>query len=134
MSPSIDYKESLTEIEKTLDELREKNKEIPIIVEGEKDKRALKSLGITGVIITINKGKTLTDFCDFLSSKYREIIILTDWDKRGKKICAVLIKNLSGRVKCDIEPRKLLAKHAHIRKVEGLPSWIDTIKRKLYEQ
>ena len=134
MSIEGTYKEHLAQIEKILEELREKNKEAPIIVEGIKDKIALQSLGITGEIITINAGKSLTDFGDSISARYREIIILTDWDERGRKICAILIKNLSGRVKCDTETRKLLAKYVHVRKVEGLPSWINTIKKKFIEK
>jgi len=74
MSIEGTYKEHLAEIEKILEELREKNREAPIVVEGIKDKIALQSLGITGEIITINAGKSLTDFCDSILARYREII------------------------------------------------------------
>ena len=50
----MDYKKSLEEIEKALIELREENKKIPVIVEGEKDIEALKKLGLTGKIITFS--------------------------------------------------------------------------------
>ena len=38
----MDYKKSLEEIDKALNELREENKNIPIVVEGAKDKKALR--------------------------------------------------------------------------------------------
>ena len=47
----MDYEKSLEEIEKALSYLKEENKEIPIIVEGEKDINALKQLNIVGEII-----------------------------------------------------------------------------------
>ncbi len=37
----MDYKKSFEDLEKALSELREENKSIPIIVEGEKDREAL---------------------------------------------------------------------------------------------
>ncbi|MEM2935339.1 MAG: hypothetical protein QXF32_03145 [Candidatus Thermoplasmatota archaeon] len=54
--------ENLWNIERTLEELKEKNRSIPIIVEGEKDVKALHDLDIKGEIITIH-GK-LPNLCD----------------------------------------------------------------------
>ena len=83
----MDYKKSLEELEKGLNELREENKTVPIIVEGEKDIDALRKLSIFGEIIRVNTGVSLTDFCDQLAGKYRDIIILTDWDRKGGFLC-----------------------------------------------
>ena len=127
----MSYETTLDEIERIITELTEENKTIPIVVEGEKDIAALHKLGINGVIIRINRGKSLIDFCDWLAEQYREIIILTDWDRWGGHLCRILMKNLEGRVKYYTSFRESLAKHATIRKVEGLPSWIETIKGKV---
>ena len=127
----MDYKKSLENLKKALDELSEENKSIPVIVEGEKDIEALHKLDITGEIITVNVGMSLTDFCDHLSQKYKEIIILTDWDRRGGYLCHTIRKNLQGRVKCNTYYRKVFAKNAMIRTVEGLPSWIATMDKKI---
>jgi len=124
-------KESLELVEDILEKLRLENVQVPIVVEGEKDITALHKLGIQGVVISINRGKSLTDFCDWLAEHYTEIIILTDWDRRGGHLCRILMKNLEGRVKYYTSFREALAKHATIRKVEGLPSWIETIKAKV---
>lgn len=127
----MDYKKSLEDIEKALSELKEENKEIPIIVEGEKDIEALHKLDINGIIISSNTGASLTDFCDQIASKYKDIIILTDWDRRGGYICHTIRRNLEGRVNCNIYYRGIFAKNSMIRTLEGLPSWITTIKVKL---
>lgn len=130
----MDYKKSLEDLEKALTELREDNKEIPIIVEGEKDIDALHKLDINGIIISVNIGVSLTDFCDQIASKFKEIIILTDWDRRGGYLCHTIRKNLDGRVECNLHYREIFAKNSMIRTLEGLPSWIETIKDKLRNQ
>jgi 5S rRNA maturation endonuclease (ribonuclease M5) len=127
----MNYEKSLNDLEKILIDLRDKNIEIPILVEGDKDIEALKSLNISGVILSLNKGMSLTDFCDLISKKYDEIIILTDWDKKGGQLCYKLKNNLTGRVNCHIDYRKKIAQKASIKTVEGLPSWIETLRKKI---
>ncbi len=127
----MDYEKSFEDLEKVLLELQEENKIIPIIVEGDKDIEALRKLGIKGLIISVNTGMSITNFCDKIARKYKEIIILTDWDRKGGFLCHTIRKNLEGRVKCNIRFRELFAKNAMIRTVEGLPSWIKTMKKKL---
>jgi 5S rRNA maturation endonuclease (ribonuclease M5) len=127
----MDYKKSLEELEKTILELQEENKKVPIIVEGEKDTEALRKLGINGMIISVNAGVSLTDFCDKIAQKYKHVILLTDWDRRGGYLCHTIKRNLEGRVNCNTHYREVFAKNAMIRTVEGLPSWIDTMNGKL---
>lgn len=127
----MDYKKSIEYLEKMLLDLQEENKIIPILVEGDRDVLALRKLGFRGEIIIINTGKSLSDFCDGLAKKYKNIIILTDWDRRGGFLGHTIRKNLEGRVNCDMKYREFFAKNATIRTVEGLPSWIETMKQKL---
>lgn len=127
----MDYKKSLEDLEELLFELKEENKIIPIIVEGDKDIEALKKLGITGEIIGLNNGVNLSNFCDRISHVHSNIIILTDWDRRGGYICKTIRKNLEGRVICNLKYRELIAKNTTIKTVEGLPSWIETIRKKV---
>ena len=127
----MDYEKSLNDLEKILIDLRDKNNEIPIIVEGEKDIEALKKLNIIGIILSINKGLSVTNFCDLIAKKYDKIIILTDWDKKGGQLCYKLKNNLIGRVDCNADYRKKIAQKTTIKTVEGLPSWIDTIIKKI---
>ena len=127
----MDLETSLEEIEKSLEELREENKLVPIIVEGKKDVAALRVLGCTGLIITVNKGVSLTDFCDDIASMYDSVVLLTDWDRRGGSLCKRMMRLLKGRVMFNIQYRELFAKHAMTRKVEGLPAWLETMKQRL---
>ena len=101
----MDYKKSLEYLEKALSELQEENKNIPIIVEGEKDIDALRNLDINGTIISVNVGVSLTDFCDKLAQEFKDIIILTDWDRHGGRLCYKIRKNLEGRINCNTRYR-----------------------------
>lgn len=127
----MNYEESLEEIKKSILELQEENRSIPIIVEGEKDIDALHKLDINGIIITVNSGLSIIDFCDKIASMYKEVIILTDWDRKGGFLCHMIIRNLEGRVLCNTHYREVFAKNSMIRTVEGLPSWIVTMNKKL---
>ena len=127
----MNYEKTLENLEKALLELTDENKIIPIVVEGDKDIQALRKLGVNGIIISVNSGVSITDFCDTLAQDYKDIIILTDWDRKGGYLCHTIKKNLEGRVKCNTYYREVFAKNSMIRTVEGLPSWIETIKEKI---
>ncbi len=127
----MDYEKSLEDLEKALFDLREENKTVPIIVEGDKDIEALRKLNITGEIIRFNVGLSIPDFCDMIFQKYKNIILLTDWDKKGGYLCSTIKKNLESRVGCNTKYREIFAKRSMIRTLEGLPSWIETIQKKI---
>jgi len=127
----MDYEKSLEDLEKALFELREENKTIPIIVEGDKDIEALRKLEVTGEIIRFNQGLSIPDFCNMISQKYKSIILLTDWDRKGGYLCSTIKKNLEGLVNCNTRYREIFAKRSMIRTLEGLPSWIQTLKQKI---
>lgn len=127
----MDFKKSIEDLEKIIDELGEENRSIPIIVEGKKDIEALRKLDISGSIISVNAGVNLIDFCDKIAQEHTDIIILTDWDRKGGYLCRTIKKNLEGRVNCNTKYRELFAKNAMIRTLEGLPSWLETMRTKL---
>ncbi|MCK5030014.1 MAG: hypothetical protein KAR64_00965 [Thermoplasmatales archaeon] len=127
----MDFKKSIEDLEKIIDDLGEENRSIPIIVEGKKDIEALRKLDISGSIISVNAGLPLIDFCDKIAQEQTDIIILTDWDRKGGYLCRTIKKNLEGRVNCNTKYRELFAKNAMIRTLEGLPSWLETMRTKL---
>ena len=127
----MDFKKSIEDLEKIIDELGEENRSIPIIVEGKKDVEALRKLDISGSIISVNAGVSLIDFCDNIAQEHKDIIILTDWDRKGGYLCRTIKRNLEGRVNCNTKYRELFAKNAMIRTLEGLPSWLETMRTKL---
>jgi 5S rRNA maturation endonuclease (ribonuclease M5) len=121
--------EALEEVEKTLQDLINENKIIPIVVEGKKDKKALRNLGILGKIIVYNKGKSLANFCDWIANSYTAVIILTDWDRRGGMLCHRMMELFKGRVDYNTKFREVFAKQTMTKTVEGLDSWIQTMKK-----
>jgi 5S rRNA maturation endonuclease (ribonuclease M5) len=127
------YKETIEILEKNIDDLTEENKQAPIIVEGNKDVAALRKLGVTGEIIRINTGISIPDFCDKLAQRYKQIILLTDWDEKGGQLFSMIKKNLKGRVTCITTYRDVFATHSTVRTIEGIPSWIQTLKAKVDE-
>ena len=125
----MNLKESLLEVEIAIRELKKKNQSIPIIVEGQKDMKSLQNLGVIGKIIVYNKGKSLPNFCDWVANSHHEVIILTDWDRRGGMLCRRMMNLFDGRVLYDISYRECFSKHTMIKTVEGLDSWLTTMKK-----
>lgn len=89
-------KSAIENIENVIEELKIANKKLPIIVEGEKDKRALEELGFEGKIIKLNRGKSIPIFCEEVTKEFKEVIILTDWDFKGKILCKLLKNGFKG--------------------------------------
>ena len=88
-----------------------------IIVEGKKDKATLEKLGI-GNVVALSR-KPLYSFIDSIDAK--EVIILTDLDKTGKKLYSVLKHNLQAKgVKIDNYFREYLFRNSKLTQIEGL--------------
>ncbi len=65
------------------DKYREKNREVPILVEGKRDVSSLRRLDFQGELISLNSGHSLLGKVELMSDKYSEVIILTDFDQKG---------------------------------------------------
>lgn len=65
----------------------ESMKRKPIVVEGKKDVDALRALGITGKVLTVKTGgKSFLDaICEIEKMDVAEVILLLDFDRRGKE-------------------------------------------------
>ncbi|RLE46234.1 hypothetical protein DRJ22_02415, partial [Candidatus Woesearchaeota archaeon] len=95
-----------------------KNKNLLVIVEGKKDKKAMENLGITN-IETLSK-TPLYKVIEDTAKKTKEATILTDLDKKGKELYHKLMTGLQKhRVKINNKLRKLLFK-ARVSHIEGL--------------
>ncbi len=106
----------------------ERNLSVPIIVEGDNDIRSLRSLGFPGEIIKLNSGMSLMAFSESISRSYREIIILTDMDRKGimlKNSLTGFLVSLGTRV--DSGFWHLSSRWLRIKSVEDLPSALDRI-------
>jgi len=100
--------------EKLLDLLREPS----IIVEGKRDKIALRELEVTNVFDI--SSRSLDNFIKILE-KDKKYTVLTDFDKEGekknKKICKILEKN---KFKLNLRLRKRIKSSFGITKIEEL--------------
>ena len=118
-----ELKEQLEELRNAIDELIELNKTTPVIVEGKKDVESLRSLGIEGEIINYNSGKSIIATCESVAEKYNEIIILTDWDRKGGTLARELkrcLESLGIRTNTDIRARLAVLCRKDIKDVESL--------------
>ena len=100
----------------------ERAKEYLIIVEGKKDRQALLALGFKNIFVLNETGKSLyekVEEIERLAGK-KKICILTDFDKKGKKLYLLLKKELSTRkVRLDNSLRGIFLKNK-ISHIEGL--------------
>ncbi|MCW4016179.1 MAG: toprim domain-containing protein [Candidatus Bathyarchaeota archaeon] len=107
----------------------------PIVVEGKNDVHSLHKLGISGdIILAKSSGKSFLDvLCEIEQKESREVILLFDFDRRGKEWTQRLSSSLE-RLK--ITPnlifwRLILGLVGHdVKDIEGLASYIETLKNK----
>jgi len=113
---------------KQIKETRELNLEIPIIVEGRLDVVALRKIGFSGEIIHLPKNKTIINF-SYSLTKYREVILLMDWDRKGKRLTSILEKYLIAEgIRVNLKLWKLLNTiNSETSNVEGLPAFMEKI-------
>jgi len=105
-------------------------REAAILVEGRKDTRALHRLGFTAPIIELNRGGSLVARVDTIACEHGGIVLLFDWDRKGRELLARMGDML--RLVCseviDIHWRKLEELLAgEVSVVEGLFSYLEDI-------
>jgi 5S rRNA maturation endonuclease (ribonuclease M5) len=134
---STRLKEKEEQILRLLERLSQKSaKGTTIIVEGKNDIGTLRALAVKGKIISAKTGgRSLLDvISEVEKSRAREVILLLDFDRRGKE--------LTRRLKQDLEKAKkkpnltfwtelsgLVGKE--VKDVEGLATYMETLKRKI---
>ncbi|RLI89167.1 MAG: hypothetical protein DRO98_01660 [Archaeoglobales archaeon] len=112
------------ELSEIIDDLKAKSEEgAIIIVEGSKDVAALRELGIGGTIVKASSIPTSV-IVDKIGA--RDVIILTDWDRRGELLVRELARKFSSwGITPDVTTRKrifaLVSKE--ITSVENLSSF-----------
>ncbi|WP_292374170.1 MULTISPECIES: toprim domain-containing protein [unclassified Methanosarcina] len=127
------YRKRLERIEEILSELSEySEKGAIIIVEGKRDVLSLKRLGIEGNFELATQ-HSLFNFSERIAQLGSEVIILTDWDRRGD----ILAIKLSGYfqsfgLKPELEIRNKLRfiSQKEIKDVESLYSYVSKLRMK----
>ncbi len=128
----ISEAERLEKLEKIIDDLIERSSDEPIIVEGSRDVKALRDLGVAGMIVAVNTGNSIVNFCESMSSEHDRFIVLTDWDRKGGQIAHQLERGFeSCDVKRDMSVRANIARltKKEIKDVEGLPGFIRRLQK-----
>ncbi len=78
-----------------------------VVVEGKRDSIALKKLGYTGKVLEFHRFGGMIDFTDSVS-KYKNLILLFDRDKKGRRLTGKTIKLLQRRTKIDLSFKRKL--------------------------
>ncbi|HEY1197421.1 MAG TPA: toprim domain-containing protein [Thermoplasmata archaeon] len=97
-----------------------------VVVEGERDRRSLRRLGLRGPVVLVHRGRTISETAQHLTATARRVIILTDWDTEGGHLAQRLKEFLGvGRSGPDLEHRRRLARilRGELVHVEGLYGW-----------
>jgi 2,5-diamino-6-(ribosylamino)-4(3H)-pyrimidinone 5'-phosphate reductase len=118
--------------------IEESSKGILIIVEGRNDVETLRRLGVDGKIITAKTGgRTQLDVIrEVEESGAKEVIVLLDFDRRGREWTRVFKQRLEkARIKPNLTFWNELIRFAgrDVKDVEGLASYIQTLKKKAGE-
>ena len=108
----------------------------PIIVEGLRDRESLERLEVKGDVISVKtSGKTLLDTLHKIEDRNKDkVILLMDFDRKGKEMTAHLIKNLEkSRIKTDLVFWKKLSSLVgrDVKDIEGLATYIQTLNKKI---
>lgn len=118
----------------TIEDLREGSRAAPVVVEGKRDREALEQLGVPGEVITLNSGSSIFGLCETLAREHAEVIVLTDWDRRGGQLCRLLREGLAANgVRYDVDLRAQLARlcRKEAKDVEGLLPFVERIQAAL---
>lgn len=78
-----------------------------VVVEGKRDKGALRKLGYSGKILEFHKFGGMISFADAVA-KYEKLIVLFDGDRKGRYLTGKTIQLLQRRVKVDLTYKREL--------------------------
>jgi 5S rRNA maturation endonuclease (ribonuclease M5) len=133
---STHLKDKVEKIQQTIAKLTEESaKGKPIVVEGKKDAQALRELGVGGAILTAKTGgKNFVEATSEIEALAAgEVILLLDFDRRGKEGTKRLQQNLE-RAKIKVNLRFWHELHGlvgrQVQCIESLPSYLATTQRK----
>ncbi len=82
-------------------------KDSVVVVEGKKDSIALKKLGYSGKVLEFHRFGGMINFTDSVA-KYKNLILLFDRDKKGRRLTGKTIKLLQRRTKLDLSYKRKL--------------------------
>jgi 5S rRNA maturation endonuclease (ribonuclease M5) len=92
-----------------------------VVVEGKRDEDALTKLGYNGKICQFHSFKGLVKFADSMP-KYENLILLLDYDRKGRYLTKRIIAQLQHRMTIDLSYRKdlTIVTKGRVKNVEDL--------------
>ncbi len=78
-----------------------------VVGEGKRDSIALKKLGYSGKVLEFHRFGGMVNFTDSVA-KYKNLILLFDRDKKGRRLTGKTIKLLQRRTKLDLSYKRKL--------------------------
>lgn len=105
---------------------------MPVIVEGKKDEKALRELGVKGEIVRLNRGESIFSTCERLSKDHEKVILMTDWDRKGGHLGKLLKDGLEAngvQYDEDIRARLAILTKKDIKDVESLVKQLARLRR-----
>jgi len=133
---STKTEKKLEKIQKLLERLaKQAATGTPIVVEGRNDVQSLHRLGVTGdIILAKTAGKSFLDVLGEVEQKGRsEVILLFDFDRRGKEWTRRMARRLEGM---KVTPNLLFWKMLlglvgrDVKDIEGLAAYLETLKNR----
>lgn len=104
----------------------------PILIEGKKDEEALRELGINGNIIRVSgSGLKLFEVAEMAVESSPEVIILTDFDKKGNILARKLsedIQSLGSHPNLNIRKKIMNITQRYIKDIESLPKHLKQLE------
>ncbi len=127
------YRKRLERIEELLSEISEyAEKGAIIIVEGKKDVLSLKKLGIEGNFELATRD-SLFNFSERITQLGSEVVILTDWDRRGDLLATKLsgyFESFGLNPELDIRNKLRFIVQKDIKDVESLYTYVSKLRLK----
>ena len=124
----IERLESIEEIILELQELAQSG--AIIVVEGRRDVESLRSLGISGEI-RLACQHPLLKFAEQLSESGKEIVLLTDWDKKGGIVARKILNYLTSygvAPNTEIRSRIGILVRKRIKDIESLNNYVTRLR------
>lgn len=132
VDPDI-YRKRLERVEELLSELSDySGRGAIIIVEGKRDILSLKRLGIEGDFELATRD-SLFNFSERIAELGREVIILTDWDRRGDLLAEKLseyFENFGLKPELQIRNKLKLISQKEIKDIESLYNYVSKLRLK----
>jgi 5S rRNA maturation endonuclease (ribonuclease M5) len=109
---------------------------VPILIEGKKDEKALRELGIEGDFIKVSGSPlNLFEIAEIAAESSPKVIILTDFDKKGNQLAKRLsrdIQSLGSYPDMQIRRKIMGMTRKYIKDIQSLPKHINRLELEVY--